>query len=85
MPLDIGSETWSSLDQWWDTFADTQPPTVASETTMLLAPRSTTELPGEMDPWWNTFVESYAPVQTEQRVAAIDNQAYSDTWTDLDP
>lgn len=85
MQAGIGSNTWSTVDSWWDTWVDSQSGIQTTRTTRTLDDRWLTGLWEEVDPWWDTEVDTRSLTQIDRKTGILDERRTNGMWDSIAP
>ena len=73
------------MDGWWETYVDTTPLVLSSNTEVTLDRRFLHDQWGQIDRWWGAYVEDFSLVEVPKTSVTLDNRFTNDSWDELDP
>lgn len=83
MNEETGSRHWSKLDQWWDTFPETESSALTTPTVAAIDSRCVADAPPEMDSWWEAYATLGEVLDDDSGGVDVDSMA--DSWTAFEP
>ena len=85
MSVSVDSNSWETIDGWWDSFVEDRSIAKGDDATANLDKKLWDGLWQEVDQWWESYVQIHSIATVEESTALLDERWRDGLWNEMEP